>query len=167
VGEVHANLTQLLQQAGVTTPFTLHSDSSPAIYLTGQPARDTAVTRSFDRALSGIEVTNPLRGRVEPMFNFLTDAVGMKLLHMVSADPNRTPTVVAWGKPDYFVDSQGTSCAPAVAVVETRGSTGPSLRRSTGRGWAWSAPACGRSGATRPCGPTTPTSGRPSCCWPA
>jgi hypothetical protein len=118
VGEVHANLTQLLQQAGVTTPFTLHSDSSPAIYLTGQPARDTAVTRSFDRALSGIEVTNPLRGRVEPMFNFLTDAVGMKLLHMVSADPNRTPTVVAWGKPDYFVDSQGTSCAPAVAVVE-------------------------------------------------
>jgi hypothetical protein len=117
VGEVHADLTQLLQQAGSTTPFTQHSDSSPAIYLTGQPARDGAVTRTFDRTLANIEVTNPLNGRVQPLFNFLTDSVGMKLLHMVSADPNRTPTVVAWGNPDYFVDS-GTADCPGGPVVE-------------------------------------------------
>ena len=117
IGEAHANLTQLLQQAGVSTPFTLHSDSSPAIYVTGQPARDAAVTRSFDRALAGIEVTNPISSRVEPMFNFLTDAVGMKLLHMVSDDPNRTPTVVAWGKPDYFVAGGAADC-PGGPVVE-------------------------------------------------
>jgi len=117
IGEVHADLNTLLQQAGNTTPFTQHSDSSPALYVTGQPARDAAVTRSFDRSLSGIEVTNPITGRVEPMFNFLTDSVGMKLLHMVTADPNRTPTVVAWGKPDYFVDSGAADC-PGGPVVE-------------------------------------------------
>jgi hypothetical protein len=117
IGEVHADLNTLLQQAGNTTPFTLHSDSSPALYVTGQPARDAPVTRSFDRALSGIEVTNPISGRVEPMFNFLTDSIGMNLLHMVTADPNRTPTVVAWGKPDYFVDSGAADC-PGGPVVE-------------------------------------------------
>jgi len=75
------------------------------------------VTRTFDRTLAGIEVTNPLSNRVEPLFNFLTDSVGMKLLHMVSADPNRTPTLVAWGKPDYFVDNRGADC-PGGPVVE-------------------------------------------------
>src|SRR5215472_10043172 len=117
VGEVHANLTQLLQQAGSTTPFTQHSDSSPAIYLTGQPARDAAVTRGFDRALAGLEVANPLSGRTEPLFNFLADSVGQRLLHMVTGDPNRTPTVVAFGKPDYFVDVFPAECS-AAAVVE-------------------------------------------------
>ena len=54
--------------AGITTAFTPHSDPSPAIYLTGRPAPDAAVTRAFDRAPAGIEVPNPLSTRVEPLF---------------------------------------------------------------------------------------------------
>jgi hypothetical protein len=123
IGEVHVDLPQLLQQAGVTTAFTAHTDSAPALYLNGQPARDADVTRGFDRTLGNLEVTNPLSGRVEPLFNFMADSVGMKLLHMVSADPNRTPTVVAFGKPDYFVDTFAADCG-GPAVVECAPSFG-------------------------------------------
>ena len=117
IGEVHADLTRLLQQAGITTPFRIHSDSSPAIYLDGHPAPDAAVTRAFERTLHGIDVANPLSGRTEPLFNFLADPVGLRLLHMVSGDPSRTPTVVAFGKPDYFVASGPADC-PGPAVVQ-------------------------------------------------
>jgi hypothetical protein len=62
-------------------------------------------------------VTNPINGRVQPLFNFLTDAVGMKLEHMITADPNRAPTIMAWANPDYFVDSGAADC-PGGPVVE-------------------------------------------------
>ena len=38
VGEVNANLAGLLAtQQGITTPFTVHSDMAPTIYITGNP----------------------------------------------------------------------------------------------------------------------------------
>src|SRR5256885_415036 len=53
VSEVNANLTGLLAtQQGITTPFTVHADMSPTIYITGNPARNAGVTRTFGRALS-------------------------------------------------------------------------------------------------------------------
>ena len=47
-GEVNGNLAGLMAtQQGITTPFTVHSDMAPTIYLNGNPARDAAVTRSL------------------------------------------------------------------------------------------------------------------------
>jgi hypothetical protein len=40
IGEIDGNLTGLLAtEKGITTPFTVHADSAPVIYLTGDPAR--------------------------------------------------------------------------------------------------------------------------------
>ncbi|HEX7736011.1 MAG TPA: hypothetical protein VF458_14190 [Ktedonobacteraceae bacterium] len=116
IGELTANLTGLLAtQQGITTPFTVHSDSAPNIYLTGNPARDAATTRAFEQALAQITTTNPLTGQTEQLANYLVDPVEMNLLHMITADPARTPTLTMFAKPDYFVQTGKPNCtAPCV-----------------------------------------------------
>src|SRR5256886_1600934 len=43
IGEVNTNMAGLLAtEQGVTTPFTVHSDDAPAVYITGNPAHDAA-----------------------------------------------------------------------------------------------------------------------------
>ena len=51
LGEVNGNLAGLLAtQQAITTPFTVHADMAPTVYLTGNPARSAPVTRNFERA---------------------------------------------------------------------------------------------------------------------
>ncbi|TMB83167.1 MAG: hypothetical protein E6J44_09315, partial [Chloroflexi bacterium] len=50
IGEINANMTGLLAtEQHITTPFKIHFDSAPNVYITGNPARDAAVTRTFER----------------------------------------------------------------------------------------------------------------------
>jgi len=49
--------------------------------------------------------------------NYLADPVEMKLLHMVTADPNRTPTFTRFAKSDYYVFA-GASNRNAPCVQE-------------------------------------------------
>lgn len=112
IGELNANLTGLLAtEQGVTTPFTVHSDSAPNIYLTGNPARDAATTRQFAQALGKLTTSNPLTGNADQLANYLVDPVEMQLLHMVTADPARTPTLTMFANPDYFVLTGKSNCA--------------------------------------------------------
>ena len=116
IGEINANLAGLLAtEQGVTTPFTVHSDSAPTIYITGNPARDAAVTRQFDQALGKITAVNPITGNTDTVTNFLADPVEMQLLHMITADPARTPTLTMFANPDYFLFAGKPNCtAPCV-----------------------------------------------------
>jgi hypothetical protein len=51
VGEVNGNLTGLLAtQQGITTPFTVHADMAPTIYLTGNPSPCRCHARLWSRA---------------------------------------------------------------------------------------------------------------------
>ena len=112
IGELNANLTGLLAtQKGITTPFTVHSDSAPTIYITGNPARDAAVTRTFEQGVADLTVNNLLSGKDEKLTNYLADPVEMQLLHMVTADPSRTPTLTLFAKPDYFVTTGTPDCS--------------------------------------------------------
>src|SRR5207248_9607314 len=43
-----------------------------------------------------------------PVFVRMADPVGEKALHMVNADPARTPSFTAFGNPDYFVTAANT-----------------------------------------------------------
>ena len=104
VGEVNGNLAGLLAtQQGITTPFTVHADMAPTIYLTGNPSRTDPVTRAFGRALGQLTAVNPYTGQTDTLSAALADPVGMKALHMVTADPQRTPTLVMFAHPDYFL----------------------------------------------------------------
>ncbi len=118
IGEVNGNLTGLLAtQQGVTTPFAVHSDSAPNFYLTGNPARDATVTRTFEQATAALTTTNPISGQNQKIFNYFADPVEMKLLHMVTGDPARTPTFTGFANPDYFLFAGAPNCnSPCVTV---------------------------------------------------
>jgi acid phosphatase len=88
-----------------TTDFSVHSDLAPNVYVNGNPARDSAKARDLELALSDMQVTNPLSARMEHVFVAMADPVEEKLLHMVTADPARTPTVTPFAAGDYFLSA--------------------------------------------------------------
>jgi hypothetical protein len=111
LGEVNGNLQGLLKtQEGITTPFTIHSDMAPTLYLNGNPSRIAPVTRAFGRAVGALRATNPYTGIGEDITAALADPVEMKTLHMITADPQRTPTLTMFAMPDYFLFASSAPC---------------------------------------------------------
>ena len=121
VGEVNGNLTGLLAtQQGITTPFTVHADMAPTIYITGNPSPTSTVARAFGRAVSKLTAVNPYTGQTDTMTAALADPVAMDLLHMVTADPQRTPTLAMFAQPDYFLFTGAANCtSPCITVPTT------------------------------------------------
>jgi hypothetical protein len=119
VGEVNVNLSRLLKtEKGNTTPFSVHSDMAPAYYISGHPGSTDAVTRQLERDVSGLTAYNPYRGLTENLVDYLIDPVGMKMLHMVTADPSRTPSFIAFQKGDYYSFASGTSACTAANYTD-------------------------------------------------
>lgn len=118
VGEISTNMAGLLAtEQGITTPFKVHSDSAPTIYITGNPARDAAVTRTFDRALGQLTAVNPYTSNTDTLTQFMADSVEMKLLHMITADPARDPTLTMFADPNYFLFAGAPNCSSACATI--------------------------------------------------
>jgi hypothetical protein len=111
VGEANGNLQGLLKtQQGITTPFTIHSDMAPTLYLNGNPARTSATARAFGRGVGALRATNPYTGINENITAALADQVEEKTLHMVTADPQRTPNLTMFALPDYFLFASSAPC---------------------------------------------------------
>ncbi len=118
VSEINGNLAGLLAtQQGITTPFTVHSDMAPTIYLTGNPSRTDQVTRALGRALGQLAAVSPYTGQTDSLTVALADPVGMKALHMVTADPQRTPTLVMFAHPDYFLSAPAPNCSSPCVFI--------------------------------------------------
>jgi len=112
IGELNGNLAGLLAtEQNITTPFNVHSDSAPNVYITGNPARnDQTVTRPFERAVGKLTAVNPMTKNTDTLTKYLADPVEMKLLHMITADPARTPTFTMFADPNYFLFAGATNC---------------------------------------------------------
>jgi hypothetical protein len=121
IGEINGNLAGLLAtQQGIATPFTVHSDMAPTIYLTGNPERTAPVTRTFGRAVGALTAVNPYTGNTDHITAALADPVEMKALHMITADPQRTPTLTMFALPDYFLFAGAPNCnSPCITVPTT------------------------------------------------
>jgi hypothetical protein len=120
VGEVNGNLTGLLAtQQGITTPFTVHADMAPTIYITGNPSRTSSVAREFGRDVSNLTAVNPYTSEMDNLTAALADPVEMDLLHMVAADPQRTPTLTMFAHPDYFLFTSAANCSSPCITVPT------------------------------------------------
>jgi len=114
-GELAGNLTGLLAtEKSDTTPFTLENDSAPEFYVTGNPGPDTASVRQLERDTGGLTAANPYAGTTQPITNYLADPTEEAILHMVNADPARTPTFAMFARPDYFLTSGSAACSPCV-----------------------------------------------------
>jgi hypothetical protein len=112
IGELNANMAGLLAtQQNITTPFLVHADSAPTIYIANNPARtDQTVTRPFERATGQLTAVNPMTGNTDMLTNYLADPVEMNLLHMITADPARTPTFTMFANPNYFLYAGAPNC---------------------------------------------------------
>jgi len=118
IGELNANLAGLLAtEQGILTPFKVHSDDAPTIYITGNPVRTDPVVRDFAKGLAALTAVNPITGSTDTISQFLADPVEMKLLHMITADPARTPNLVMFADPDYFLFAGAPNCT-ALCLTE-------------------------------------------------
>jgi hypothetical protein len=103
IGEIDTNITDLLHAQDpslASTHFGIHFDMAPAFYV--DPA-GPATVREFERAAAQLtDPKNAFTGETVSLTQYLADAVEMKLLHMVTGDPQRTPSFVMFGNPDYF-----------------------------------------------------------------
>jgi hypothetical protein len=111
IGEINANYTGLLAtEQNVTTTFNVHADDAPTVYIDKQPARDDPTARTFERASSQLTAVNPITGNTDTITKFMADPVEMKALHMITADPARTPTFTLFGDPNYFLFHGPANC---------------------------------------------------------
>lgn len=111
-GEVSVNLPGLLAtRTHDLTPFTMHNDPAPAIYVTGRPERTDPAVRRLERDAARLTITDPVSGRRQRVTHYLGDRVEEKILHYVNADAARTPTFTLFGQPDEYLYAGATDCS--------------------------------------------------------
>ena len=163
IGEVQVLVNQLLTAAGITTEYGIHFDMAPGYYLNGNPSETDPVTRQFERVLGNLTIDDPYLNQTVPLSVGLADRASMKLLHMVSGDPLRTPTVVSWNESNAWVQTgNGTPVSINPAFAWVHGGIQPEIAQTCSGS---SARASSRAASTTRRGPTTPMCGRRS--WPS
>ena len=121
-GELDGNLNGLLAtQKNDTTPFSLEADTAPEFYVTGDPGPNAPQVRTLERDVSGLTANNPYAGGTQKIANYLADPAEEAILHMVNADPARTPTFALFAKPDYYLQTGPTTCPAAGCVTINTG----------------------------------------------
>ncbi len=135
-GELEGNVTGLLaQEKGDTTQFGMEFDTAPEYYVNGDPSEFSPQVRTFDRDVAGLTAANPYTGATQQIANFLADPTEEAILHMVNADPARTPTLAEFAKPDYYLTQGSTTCN--ATVTGSTASAFPADCVTVDPGFAW------------------------------
>jgi len=110
IGEVTLNLNSVLPPG--EPPYSIHFDSAPTVYVTGNPPRRDPAVRQFERDVGVAKAIDPYidPSTPTPVAVALADPVGEKALHMVNSDPQRTPTFTLFGNGDFFITTTNTNC---------------------------------------------------------
>jgi hypothetical protein len=135
VGEINGDLRRMIhQQFNDSTLFTVHSDDAPTVYVQGNPARTDATVRTLERESAQLSWLNPYTGQVQnDITQALADPVTEKTLHMVTADPMRTPTFTLFADPNwFFFATVGASPAPCATPAACA-----SIPARTSQSFAW------------------------------
>ena len=118
-GEIDADLSPVFNtEFGNTTPFSVHSDDAPTFYINGNPGQNSVVTRKLENesgVLQGFDPVDGPSGATNNVTEALADQAEQAFLHMVTADPNRTPNFILFANPDYFLSASGRTtplCSP-------------------------------------------------------
>jgi hypothetical protein len=115
-GEVDGDLSLILAtEFGNKTPFLVHSDDAPSVHITGNPAQTDPVTRTLEQQFGALSGFDPIVNGDANIMQALADQAELGLLHMISHDPQRTPTFVLFANPDYFLSASGKTsplCTP-------------------------------------------------------
>jgi hypothetical protein len=130
-GELAGNVTGLLAtEKHDTTKFGMEFDTAPEYYINGNPGPDASVTRTFEHDVAGLTAFNPYAGQTQPIANYLADPAEEAILHMVNADPARTPTLAEFAKPDYYLSQGSATCTNTTGT-----SSSDCVTQDTGFAW--------------------------------
>ena len=114
IGEVTQNIKALLPNTYTPPIFDMHFDSAPTVYVAKPTAAPptAAQIRELERKLAAARGIDPYVDPSSPrdVMLFMADTVGEKALHMVNADPRRTPDFTYFANPDYFLTTTNTAC---------------------------------------------------------
>ena len=77
--------------------------------------------RTLERDVAGLTANNPYTGGTQNIANYIADPVEEGILHMVDADPARTPSFALFAKPDYFLSAGSATCPAAGCVTQNPG----------------------------------------------
>lgn len=114
IGEVNLNLNSVLPVDPNRPVYSVHADSAPTVYVNGQPVRTDTRVRKFERDVAVARAIDPyVSSAPTPITLFLADPVEEQTLHMVNADPRRTPTFTLFANPDYFITTSDFNCPDA------------------------------------------------------
>ena len=126
IGELQTTINGLLSNAGDTQPtYSLQADSAPNFYVqnsarTGPALRDDPGVRSLEHDLAGLTLPDPYTSAGSAaLTHHLADGVEEQILHMVTADPLRTPTFTDFANPDFFVQTSSNGTCPKPTSTET------------------------------------------------
>jgi hypothetical protein len=112
---VAVNLTALLAQQGINTAFDIATGLS--LYVQGNPAPDDPAVRDLERASAKLQIVSPYTGQTENLTHYIADRSEMKLLHMTTADPARTPTFTIFPQPADSLNTGPATCDPVAGCV--------------------------------------------------
>jgi len=119
VGEIDVSLDKvLLTQRLNNTPFSVHNDDAPTMYISTNPGPTDSLTRTMEHDIDALIATNPITGNTDKLSKLLADRAEMKLLHMVTFSPQRTPTLTIFGNDNYFFETgNNNGCTTPTDVV--------------------------------------------------
>jgi len=92
-------------------------DDAPTVYINNpnpvamSPAPTDPLTRTMAHDLDALIAVNPLTGNTDKLSLRLADQAEMKLLHMVTTSPARTPSLTMFGDDDYFFSTDTTNAS--------------------------------------------------------
>ncbi len=135
IGEVNVNLSGLLADHGIKTPFDVQADSAPVIYVHHQPGRASSSVRKLEQVIAQLRGDDLATGATGvKLTEFLADPVELKILHMITGDPKRTPSLVAFGNTEFWQNGSSSKCAgpacfsePAGTDAWNHGTVGPQI----------------------------------------
>jgi len=122
VGEVQANLPALLSgERKNTTPFDVEPQGA-ALYVHNpaqqpvSPGPSDPAVRQLERDTAALTANNPHSGVTgEKIVNYQAGATEQRILHLETADPQRTPTYTIFPKPDYYFDAVYPKCTTSTS----------------------------------------------------
>jgi arylsulfatase A-like enzyme len=124
LGEIDSNIVDLLAKedpSTASTPIDIQFDMVPVFYIDGNPGVGSALARQFERDAANLVAVSPITNEPEQLTTALADPVELKLLHMVTGDPQRTPTFIMFGNGNWFFETFGPDANESAAFAWNHG----------------------------------------------
>jgi hypothetical protein len=105
IGEQQVSIHGLLaDEFGDTTPF-YNEPQGNAVFINGQPSPTSPVTRTLERDFGNAQAYDSFDQKTESVAQYEADPEVEQLLHILGADPARTPSFTVFPRPDFYLST--------------------------------------------------------------